>query len=120
MSAILGAKPSVYPAPPVQSRATAHLSKRAKSLKLQLSARLRAVRVEHGLDRDDVFDKPSFVTRWESPHEPHAPNLLHLVTVGHDERSRPYALEALRWAREELERVEPNAAQLSIFDLINR
>jgi hypothetical protein len=111
----LRAESPAFPAPEPLRRDTAQMSKRARLLKAQLSNRLRAVRVEHALDRDDVFDKPSFVSRWENPAEPHAPNLLHLVTVGHDERSRPYALEALRWATEELEREDADPRQLSLF-----
>lgn len=107
------------PASAASPRDTAHLSKRARALKLQLSSRLRAVRAQHGLDRDEVYDRPSFVTQWESPHKPHAPNLLHLVAVGSDQRSRVYALEALQWATEELEREQSrNPAQLSLLDLI--
>lgn len=110
---------SAYPASPVLSRDTAHLSKRARRLKLELSTRLRAVRVEYDLDRDDVYDKPSFVTAWESPHKPHAPNLLHLVAVADDDRSRVYALEALEWAREKIERArDTDPRQLSLLDLI--
>jgi hypothetical protein len=120
-TANLRAEPSAYPASAASPRDTAHLSKGARYLKARLSGHLREVRALHVLDQDDVYDKPAFVSRWEHPEKPHAPNLLHLVEVGSDERSRPYALRALDWAREEIERsAKTNPAQLSIFDLLTR
>lgn len=97
------------------------MSKRARALKLEMSTHLRAVREEHGLDRNDVHDQPTFVKRWEDPTVPHAPNLLHIVESGADERSRPVALAALEWARKKIERAAShNPAQLSLFDLLAR
>lgn len=95
------------------------MSKRARALKLEMSVHLRAVREEHGLDRNDVHDQPTFVKRWEDPTVPHAPNLLHLVEAGTDARSRPVALAAIEWARKKIERAEEHdPRQLSLLDLI--
>ena len=115
MNAIMTPQSAALLRPAGTPRATAHLSKRSKLLKLQLSTRLAAVRKRYGLDRDEVYDRPRFVTDWESADKPHAPNLLHLVAVAGDARSKPYALEALEWARQEIEREEPNPKQLSLF-----
>lgn len=115
----LRADPSDYPASPAYSASTAHMSKRARALKLEMSAHLRAVREEHGLDRSDVHDRPTFVKRWEDPTVPHAPNLLHIVEQGSDPVSRPVALAAIEWARKQIARAEEHdPRQLSLLDLI--
>jgi hypothetical protein len=111
---------SEIPAPDRAPRTAAQMGRRARSLKLELSNRLAGVRAARRLVARDVHDRPQLVSEWESPHKPHAPNALHLAEQVSDPLSRPYALEVIAWVLELAEREEPSAAQLSIFDLINR
>lgn len=114
------ATPSDFPAAVASPRSAVRVSsKRARTLKLELSTRYRATRVALGLVQSDVHDRPQLVREWEDPHKPHAPNLLHIVEQGSDPVSRPLALDALEWAREKIERAaESDPRQLSLLDLI--
>jgi hypothetical protein len=120
MSHSVVANESDYPASPAAPRSAVHTcSKRARTLKLELSTRYRAKREALGLVMRDVNDRPQLVRAWENPSEPHAPNLLHIVEQGSDPVSRPLALDALEWAREKIESADqPDPRQLSIFDLL--
>jgi hypothetical protein len=118
MSNSLARNTSEIPASPAVPRGTERLSKRARSLKLQLSTRLRAVRTMHSLDQRDVHDRPRLVSSWESPHEPHSPTAMHLLEQVRDPLSRPYALEVIACVLEEAEREDADPRQLSLLDLI--
>lgn len=118
MSAILSAKPSAYPAPAPSARSAERMGKRARSLKLQLSARLSSKREALQLKQRDIHDRPRLVGDWEDPHARHSPTALHLAEQVADPLSRPYALEVIAWVLELAEREEPNAAQLNLFDRI--
>lgn len=119
MSAIMRSGPSAFPASPVTPRSAERLSKRARTLKLQLSSRLRAVRAQHSIDQRDVHDRPRLVSSWESPHEAHSPTAMHLAEQVADPLSRPYAMEVIAWVLEKAEREESDPRQLSLLDLLN-
>jgi len=120
MSQSMRAEASAFPASPASPRSAAHrCSKRARLLKLELSQRLVRTRNAVGLVQRDVHDRPQLVREWEDPHKPHAPNVLHIIEQGLDPVSRVYALEALEFAREKIERAaQENPAQLSLLDLL--
>lgn len=118
MTRIVCANASGNPASPAVPRSAERLSKRARTLKLQLSSRLRAVRAQHSIDQRDVHDRQRLVSSWESPHEAHSPTAMHLAEQVADPLSRPYALEVIAWVLEKAEREESDPRQLSLLDLI--
>lgn len=116
MSASVAPAASAFPASPASPRGPERLSKRARSLKLQLSTRLRAVRTSLSLDQHHVHDRPRLVGKWESPHETHSPTAMHLVEQVRDPLSRPYAMEVIAFVLEQAERQESDPRQLSLFN----